>query len=94
MVLEFMVLSPTSPVLNRLFLPPKVARCQLIFSLLCTGRSWTEEAARALEKAIALAPGDADLHGNLGLALQKSGHAAEAQKEFALAETLRRPQKK
>ena len=41
-----------------------------------------DEAAAAFREALKLLPDEADLHGNLGLALQKSGQAAEAQKEF------------
>jgi Flp pilus assembly protein TadD len=47
----------------------------------------------ALRQALTQPPNDSDLHANLGLALQKTGHAAEAQKELAQAEKLRGQQK-
>ena len=53
-----------------------------------------DEAAAAFREALKLLPDEADLHGNLGVALQRSGHTAEAQKEFALAEKLRGNKKK
>jgi len=39
--------------------------------------------------AIALSPADPDLRTNLGIALEKAGHAAEARQAFAEAEKLR-----
>ncbi|HXJ46067.1 MAG TPA: tetratricopeptide repeat protein [Candidatus Dormibacteraeota bacterium] len=53
-----------------------------------------EEAAVAFRRALILVPDEPDFHGNLGLAPQKAGDAAEAQKEFTLAEKLRGNKKK
>jgi Flp pilus assembly protein TadD len=36
-----------------------------------------------------LSPADPDLRTNLGIALEKAGHAAEAQKAYAEAEKLK-----
>jgi Flp pilus assembly protein TadD len=48
-----------------------------------------DDAAAAFRLAIALSPTDPDLFTNLGLALQRGGHAAEARPAFAEAEQLR-----
>ncbi|MFZ0963842.1 MAG: sulfatase-like hydrolase/transferase [Terriglobia bacterium] len=50
-----------------------------------------DDAARALEHAVAVAPDSAKDHYNLGRAYQAIGRQAEAQKEFARAQSLRNP---
>src|SRR5262249_40994314 len=47
-----------------------------------------DEAAANYKLAIEINPKDPDMHANLGIALQKAGHEAEAQKAFADAERL------
>ena len=50
-----------------------------------------DDAARALEHAVAVAPNFAKAHYNLGRAYQALGRAADAQKEFDRAQSLRSP---
>jgi len=46
------------------------------------------EAAEAFERALASAPGDAELHYNLGMSLRKLGRNQDAQQHFAEARRL------
>ncbi len=50
-----------------------------------------DDAVRALEHAVEVAPDFAKAHYNLGLAYQAVGRPADAQKEFARAQSLRAP---
>lgn len=50
-----------------------------------------DDAVRALEHAVAVAPDFAKAHSNLGRAYQALGRTADAQKEFAHARSLRTP---
>jgi Flp pilus assembly protein TadD len=47
------------------------------------------DASDAFARAAALAPENADLRTNLGIALQKAGRTEDAKKAFAEAERLR-----
>jgi Flp pilus assembly protein TadD len=72
-----------------LSLNPKNAKAQanLAGTLLAAKRY--DDAAAAFRAAIALAPSDPDLRTNLGLALERGGHTAEARQAFTDADKLR-----
>jgi Flp pilus assembly protein TadD len=48
-----------------------------------------DDAAAAFRLAVALSPADPDLRTNLGIALERAGHTAEAQRAYAEAERLK-----
>jgi Flp pilus assembly protein TadD len=48
-----------------------------------------DDAAAAFRLAVALSPADPDLRTNLGVALERAGHTAEAQRANAEAERLK-----
>ncbi len=71
-------------------------RSDLRFAHLCLGRALTElkqyqEAAAALQRAVALDPSEPDAHYQLGRVYRATGDTAAAQKEF---DKVRQLQKK
>jgi Flp pilus assembly protein TadD len=62
------------------------AQANLAAALLSAKRY--DEAATAFRQAIVVDPKDSDLYAGLGLALEKSGHQAEAKKVYATANAL------
>jgi superkiller protein 3 len=72
-----------------LSLNPKNLKAQVNLAGTLLSAKRYEDATAAFRLAIVLSPADPDLRTNLGIALEKAGHAAEAQKAYTEAEKLK-----
>jgi tetratricopeptide (TPR) repeat protein len=70
-------------------LDPNLAEAYLGWGFCLVGLKKYEEAIPPLRTAERLMPANPEVHHSLGTALERSGHKEEAQKEFAIHETLR-----
>lgn len=73
-------------------LDPNFAEAYLGQGLCSVAMKKYEEAISPLRRAERLMPQNPEVHNTLGTALQRSGHQDEAQKEFAIHESLRSAQ--
>jgi tetratricopeptide (TPR) repeat protein len=70
-------------------LDPNLGEAYLGWGYCLVGLKKYEEAIRRLRTAERLMPANPEVHHSLGTALERSGHKEEAQKEFAIHESLR-----
>ena len=70
-------------------LDPNLGEAYLGWGYCLVGLKKYEEAIRPLRTAERLMPANPEVHHSLGTALERSGHKEEAQKEFAIHESLR-----